>query len=103
MKVIDHPASVAPDAQALIEEARQHRRRRRRRVGAMAIALGLVVAVTIVTAVHTGRSRVTPAVGQRQPTQEVPAAAIPPELVVWSNFWRIEVISSTTGHVIRTL
>jgi hypothetical protein len=103
MKVIDHPASVTPDAQALIEEARQHRRRRRRRVGTIAIALGLIVVVTIVIAGHTGRSQVTPTVGQRQPTQDVPAPAIPPEMVVWSNHFRIEAISSTTGQVIRTL
>ena len=97
-------ANGAPaTSQALFEEARRLRRRRNRRWWAVAVSVGLIVAVTVAILVHTGSSpRPGPTAVQKDQTTGIPAAAIPAEMVVWKDF-RIDVISSKTGALIRTL
>ena len=112
MTVVDDPSAAQQDAaahvdpataQALFEEARRLRRRRYRRRMAFAVFGGLIVIVFAALVVPSLRTPGTPlANGQKQPTTSAPSYPIPPELVVWKNF-DIEVISSTSGLLIRTL
>jgi len=110
MKVLDErptdldgqPESSEAAAQALFEEARRLRRLRHRRWGILVTIVGVIAATIVVTLGHTGGSRGTPHRAQNDPTIPTRTAAIPLEVVVWRNF-RIEVVSSTTGRLIRTL
>jgi len=110
MKVLDErptdldgqPESSEAAAQALFEEARRLRRLRHRRWGILVTIVGVIAATIVVTLGHTGGSRGTPHRAQNDPTIPTRTAAIPREVVVWRNF-RIEVVSSTTGRLIRTL
>jgi len=96
-------AHCDPTTQALFEEARRLRRRRNRRWAVLAVSVGLAVAVTIVTLVHTVHSAgPTLSVGHEDSATRTPTAAVPAEIVVWKEF-RIELISSKTGRLIRTL
>ena len=95
-------ASSESAAQALFEEARRLRRLRYRRCGILVTIAGVLAATIVVTLGHTGGSRGTPHRAQNDPTTPTRTAAIPREVVVWRNF-RIEVVSSTTGRLIRTL
>ncbi len=89
--------------QALFEEARSLRRRRNRRWAVLALSVGLIVAVTVVILAHTAHpAGPTLSVGHRDSAARTPAVAVPPEMVVWKEF-RIELISSKTGRLIRTL
>jgi len=89
--------------QALFEEARRLRRRRNRRWAILAVSVGLIVAVTVGIFVHTSHSvGPTVSVGRKGSAAATPAAAVPAQMVVWKDF-RIEVISSKTGRLIRTL
>jgi len=89
-------------AQALFEEARRLRRLRYRRRGILVTMVGVLAATIVVTLGHTGGSRGTPHRAQNDPSTPARTAAIPRELVVWKDF-SIEVVSSTTGRLIRTL
>ena len=89
-------------AQALFEEARRLRRRRYWRWGTLIAFVGVVAALFVATYGHTGGSRSAPLRAQNEPTTTPRTAKIPPKVVVWRNF-RIEVVSSTTGRLIRTL
>ena len=97
-------------AQALFEEARQRRKRRRRLAGVVMTVVLLIVTVTVVVVIRRPRTPNTlPPTGLRPPTSNVPVSQIPPQMVVWSQGvaslggFSIDVISSKTGHLIRTL
>jgi len=94
--------SSEASAQALFEEARRLRRRRYRRGGILVTIIGMIAATIVVTLGHTGGSRATPPRVQSEPPTPTRTATIPQEVVVWRSF-RIEVVSSTTGRLIRTL
>src|SRR5262249_25137729 len=97
------PAAGGGSAGALIKEARQ---RRRRRWLAPAVTVGSALALAaagVVAAVRAGPGRAPgggPSPGQLRPPGP---AAMPPLIVAWTGSWRIEVLSSRTGRVIRTL
>jgi hypothetical protein len=91
------------DAEAVIGEARRHRRRRWRSNAAIVAAAALVVTAAVV-AVRLGSSGHAPG-GGHQPAGPIAAvvAPMPPEIVVVGVNSRIEVVSSRTLRVIRTL
>ncbi len=62
----------------------------------------VVAAITVTTYGHTDRSRGTSSRAKSSATTSTHTTAIPAELVVWRKF-RIEVVSSATGRLIRTL
>jgi len=95
--------SLAAESQAtqvLFEEARR-RRRRRWTVGVLALAVSLTTVAVAMVARAPSAPR--PTAQKTGALSQQPHSAMPTEVVVWSNFGRIEVISSATGHVIRTL
>ncbi len=98
-----HPAARSSflGADALIEEARQRQRRRwRRRVVLCASAVLLAAAVAVVG--FSGQAAHPPA-GGHGPAPAEPAATMPSQIVVWTDNFRIEVVSARTGRLIRTL
>jgi hypothetical protein len=89
--------------EALIEEARRHRRRRWLTNGALIAATALVVTAVVVT-VRLGTSGHAPSARHALARRiSAVAAPMPPEIVVVTGFSRIEVVSSRTRRVIRTL
>lgn len=87
-------------AQALFEEAHRLRRRRYRRRATLVVVVGLIVGIA---AVVVGRSRsAAPSGVHSVPTTGTSHPTVPSEMVVWKNF-DIDVITSRTGHLIRTL
>lgn len=100
-----HPgAGSSPrDARALIREARQRQRRRWRRRGLLGVSLVLLAAAAVTGAVGlSGRAARLPA-RAAAPAPAGPAAAMPSRVVVWTAWFKIEVLSSRTGRLIRTL
>jgi len=94
-------AEVDTVAQALFAEARHRRRLRRRRWAAGLFALALLACILGPLALDRGAAVRT---GQRLRAGAGPASSpTPAELVVWTSDFRIEVISSASGRVIRTL
>jgi len=95
-------AGDSASAQALIEEARQRQRRRRRRyllVAALVlVATMLGFAARGVSGRTTARTTGSASTG---PPQHV--GAMPARIVVWTSDFRVEVVSSRTGRVLRTL
>ena len=92
----------APDVEALFKEARR-RRRRRRQLGV------LVVAVLAVGAVVARVALLTPAPSSSSsrhdattPPRSLPSGT-PAEIVGWTSNHKVVVISTATGHVMRTL
>jgi hypothetical protein len=91
------------DAEAVIEEARRHRRRRWRTNGARVAATALAVTAAVV-AIRLGASGHAPGGPHRGAGRVAAVAApMPPEIVVMDGYGRIEVVSSRTLRVIRTL
>jgi hypothetical protein len=96
-------------AQALFEEARR-RRRRRYRWGAVALLLAVVLVVVTVWSLGDGTPR-TPGAQTHRVHHPVPIAssrsALPPAMVVWAQLtpstMAIQVVSSRTGRILRTL
>ncbi len=91
------------DTEAVIAEARRQRRRRWRTNGARVAAAALVVTAAAV-AVRLGASGHAP--GDRHRTAgriAAVAAPMPPEIVAVTDYGQIEVVSSRTLRVIRTL
>ena len=91
-----------PNLDALFKEARL-RRRRRRRLGVLAVAVLALVAVTVRTALFSpaGSNSSNSATGTT-PRPTLPSGT-PAELVGWTSSSKVVVISTATGHVIRTL
>ena len=96
------PGSGASGAEALIAEARRRQRRRWRRRAVLAVMAGLL-AVAVAAGVRglpgrAGRPAATaPGPGPAQ------VAPMPSQLVAWTGWGSIEVLSSRTGRVVRTL
>ena len=97
-RTVDNPV---PDVEVLFPEAR--RRRRRRRLGWLAAGLCIALVVTALVVIVRGRTTGrntptrTPAITRIVPTQT------PNEIVGWTNNFRLEVISTTTGSIERIL
>ena len=92
-------ATVRDEVQVLFMEARR-RRRRRWFMG----FLGLVVIVAMIAAmglVRAPSASKSPAHKTAGPTQQA-ASGMPAEIVAWEHF-RLDVLSSVRGHVVRTL
>ena len=91
-----------PDTQALIKEARRNRRRRRQRTALIVLAVALAVAAM---AVVTASVVTTPGTAPARPVR--PGGALrtsaPPDIVGWTPDFRLVLISTRTGEVIRTL
>ena len=101
--LIDRESERASLTQALIAEARQRQRERRRRSARLILAMALVIAAVaaIVIGLTAGAERAPDTASGRQlagPTQPMPRQA-----VIWTSGFKIEVISSRTGRVVRTL
>ena len=99
-----HPGACSSprDARALIREARQRQRRRWRRRGLLGVSLVLLAAAAVTGAVGlSGRAARLPA-RAAAPAPAGPAAAMPSRVVVWTAWFKIEVLSSRTG-LARTL
>lgn len=96
------PGSSLVNAEALIEAARKHQRRRWRRRAIAGSGLALLLAAGVIGGVSlsggTGRQA-----GRAGQLPSGPPAAMPPWIVVWTSTFRIEVLSSRTGRLIRTL
>ena len=92
-------ATVGDEVQVLFREARR-RRRRRWFMGflVVVVTVGIIAAVVLVRASSASRS---PGHKTAEPTRP-PASAAPAEVVVWEHF-RLDVLASVSGHVIRTL
>ena len=89
-------------AQAVIQEARRLRQRRRRRLGLIIGVVALLVTTGSVLLFQAGRLPRMSTARQGEQTVGRLGSALPPEMVVWRGF-NIDVISSTSGHLIRTL
>jgi hypothetical protein len=94
--------SALPLAEALIQEARRRQRRRwrRRALGASLVLLAAAAATGPVGL--SGRTARAPA-GGGGPAPPGPVAGMPSQIVVWTASFKIEVLSSRTGRLIRTL
>lgn len=95
-------------AEALFREAHQRRRRRRRVIGAALMAV-ILVAITVASVLMVD-NQPPPSTGT-PPASHVEGAtvpAMPSEMVVWASAqvgttMSIQVLSSRSGHVVRTL
>jgi len=94
--------SPGAQAEALIEEARQRRRRRWLATGAV-ISASLLVVTAAVLAVVLGSPAHAPRDRLPASRSHLAAAPMPSQIVVWTDYFRIEVLSARTGRVIRTL
>jgi hypothetical protein len=95
------PTGAQPEA--LIKEAWQ-RRRRRRQAGGAVVASALLVAALVAFVVTQGTASRRPG-GLHLPSRpgQAMAAAMPPRIVAWAGNFLIEVRSSRTGRIVRTL
>jgi hypothetical protein len=93
--------SSFPGAEALIKEARQLQRRRWRRRALLGASLALLAAATAIGGIGlSDRNARSPARAAPRPG---PVAPMPARVVVWTGNFKIEVLSSRTGRLIRTL
>jgi hypothetical protein len=92
-------ATVRDEVQVLFREARR-RRRRRWFMGflVLVVIVAMIAAVALIRAPSESKS---PAHKTAGPTQQA-GSGMPSEMVAWENF-RLDVLSSVSGHVIRTL
>lgn len=90
-------------AQALIAEARQRQRDRRRRAVGLTVAAALSAAAFVAGASGlAGRGIRTPGEGPGWPPAG-PVGPMPSQVVVWTGSFKVQVLSSRTGRVIRTV
>jgi len=87
-------------AEALIEEARRRQRRRWRRRAILGAGLGLLAGVIAGVSLSGGTGRQP---GEAGLAPAGAPAVMPARIVVWTGTFRIEVLSSRTGRLIRTL
>jgi len=91
------------DTQALIAEARQRQRDRRRRIAWLIPGAALAIAAVAASAIGlSSRGNSTAAPPQDWPLA-APTRPMPSQVVVWTGMFRLEVLSSRTGRVLRTL
>jgi len=107
MTIVDSPSeqSTAVDPQLLFREARQRRRRRRWLIaGIVGVVLVMVVSSVMLIGRPTGRGAPTHKSG-RVPVPVAGAPSFPRQMVVvnLATSQVLQVISSTTGHVLRNL
>jgi hypothetical protein len=100
-------AGTAAGVRALFEEARQ-RRRLRHRIFGLGLAAVLLIAALMVFVFLAGRKPTAPPASDGgAPAAGRPIPPAPTQMVVWSQTspgtLSIQVISSKTGHVLRTL
>jgi len=95
-------AGESATAQALIEEARQRKRRRRRRY-LLVSALVLVAAVLGFAARGVSGRTTARTAGSASTGPPQHGGGMPARIVVWTSDFRVEVVSSRTGRVLRTL
>ena len=104
--MIAPPRHGLPDAaqvQVLFAEARRRRRRRRLAAGVASLVLaGLVVAVGSSAWPHQPRRGPAHAEGPGW-LPAGPVRPMPSQVVVWTGGFKIQVLSSRTGRVVRTL
>ena len=96
-RTVDHPV---PDVEVLFPEA--HRRRRRRRFGWLASALCIVLLIAVV-AIARGQASDRSTGSRTRPSTRIAQVRTPSEIVGWTSNHDLEVISTTTGAVERTL
>jgi hypothetical protein len=98
-----HRGLVPGEAEALIAEARRRQRDRRRRAARLIVGAGLVAAAAAASMIgFSGYSARAPAKIPGWPSAG-PLRTMPPQVVVWTTWFKIEVLSSRTGQVVRTL
>lgn len=95
--------SSFPGAEALIEEARQRQRRRWQRRALLVASLVLVAAAAAAGGIGLSGPTAPAPAGGAAPAPPGPVAAMPSRVVVYTAGWKIEVLSSRTGRLIRTL
>jgi WD40-like Beta Propeller Repeat len=104
MTLISDPPRTAvkplPDVEVLFPEAR--RRRRRRRLGWLAAALCIALLIAFV-AVARGQTSNRSTPSRTRPFTRIVQVQTPKEIVAWTSDRELEVISTTTGAVERTL
>ena len=102
MTLVDEcpPATVRDPLHVLFPEARRRRRRRRRLLG-FVVLVGIVAIIAAVALVRASSTAKSPARHGAAPTGQA-AAGMPAEIVTWEHF-RLDVLSSVTGHLVRTL
>ncbi|MHB1516688.1 MAG: TolB family protein [Acidimicrobiales bacterium] len=92
-------AEVRDEVQVLFREARRRRRRRWfMGIVVLVVTIAMIATVALVRASSVARS---PARKTTGPTQQA-VPGMPSEVVAWEHF-RLDVLSSVSGHVIRTL
>src|SRR5271155_5242634 len=96
-RTVDKPV---PDVEVLFPEAR--RRRRRRRFGWLAAALCIALLIAVVAVVR-GQTSDRSTTNRTRPTARIALEQTPSEIVGWTSNRDLEVISTTTGAVERTL
>jgi hypothetical protein len=96
-RTVDNPV---PDVEVLFPEA--HRRRRRRRLGWLAAALCVALLMAVVAVAH-GRTSDRNTRSRTRPSTRIVQVQTPSEIVGWTSNRDLEVISTTTGAVERTL
>jgi hypothetical protein len=89
-----------PDVEVLFPDA--HRRRRRRRLGWLAAALCITLLIAVV-AVARGQTSNRSTPNRTRPSTRIVQVQTPKEIVAWTSDRELEVISTTTGAVKRTL
>jgi hypothetical protein len=92
-----------PDAEALFKEAR-HRERRRRISFAVVVVVILIISAAVAASIVglAGSNHRSPPVASKT-TPRVPVAPTPATIVAWSPSFRLEVLSSHTGRLLRVL
>jgi WD40 repeat protein len=88
------------ESQLLFREARQRRKRRWLVAGIASLAFVVLLGIILsALAIHSGGGSPRPVTN---PSPAPPAASMPKEMVVWRDF-KIEVIASANGQLVRTL
>jgi hypothetical protein len=101
MTLVDHRA-IAADGDEILVLFKEARRRRRRRWTIVALVLTVSLTTPAVLTLARSPSTKTPAAHKNSAASQPAVSAMPAEVLAWSHF-RLEVLSSRDGHVIRTL
>ena len=95
------PTDAPADIDALFREAKR-RRRRRWLVGVLVLAL-LVLAAVTVRASPLASPRTPPHLRSGDKVSPALSSGSPREIVGWTSSFKVDVVSTATGHVVRTL